>query len=143
MVLPALLTSVSPVVLKTRLLGLLESVRKPPPLRVIVLPLVPARIRSVKLPVEFNVSVPAMSSDPAPAPPAIVRLSALLRLTEFAAPTARLAIVGESSMRTGLFVALVTVTLAELEFGTVFGVQLAELLQRSEALPFQVWASTP
>jgi len=40
-------------------------------------------------------------------------------------------------------VALVTVALAEVEFGTVFGVQLLALLQRSETLPFQVWASTP
>ena len=45
-------------------------------------------------------------------------------------------------MRTGLLVALVTVAVAEAEFGTVFGVQLAELLQRSEVPPFQVWAST-
>lgn len=70
-------------------------------------------------------------------------LSPLLRLTEFGAPTVRLAIVGEMSIRTGLLVALVTVALAEVEFGAVLGVQLLALLQRSEKLPFQVWASTP
>src|SRR5271157_1907680 len=126
-----------------RLLPLFESERVPPPLNVMVLPLVPPRIMSVVAPVDPSVSVPAMASDPAEVPPAIVRVPPLSRLTEFEVPTVRLAIVGESSMRTGLFVALVTVALAELEFGTVFGVQLAELLQRSEALPFQVWASTP
>ena len=124
-----------------RLLALLDSVRVPPPVRVMVLPLVPPRIRSVKLPVEPMVSVPAMSSEPAPAPPAIVRLSPLLRLAESAAPIVRLAIVGAMSMRTGLFVALLIVTLALVEFGTVFGVQLAAVPHRSLTLPFQVWAS--
>jgi hypothetical protein len=100
-------------------------------------------MRSVSEPVDPSVSVPAMASDPAPVPPAIVRLSPLLRLTEFEASTVRLAIVGAMSMRTGLLVALVTVALAEVEFGTVLGVQLLALLQRSETLPFQVWASTP
>jgi hypothetical protein len=39
-----------------------------------------------------------------------------------------------------LFVAFVMVTFAVDELGTVLGVQLLALLQRSDTLPFQVWA---
>jgi hypothetical protein len=105
-----------------------------------VLPLVPPKIKSVKLPVEPTVRLPAMSSEPALAPPAIVKELPLSRLAEKVPPIVRLAIVGLISMSMGLFVALVMTALAVLEFGTVLGVQLLALLHKSETLPFQVWA---
>jgi hypothetical protein len=83
-----------------------------------------------------------MSSEPAPVPPAIVRDSEFSSVAELMEPIKRLAIVGLMLMRTGLFMAglLSIVTLAVLEFGTVFGVQLAAVPHRSLTLPFQVWA---
>ena len=54
------------------------------------------------------------------------------------APTVKLPIVGLMSIWTGLFVLPVMETLAELELGTVLGLQLLGLLQTLETLPVQV-----
>jgi hypothetical protein len=80
---------------------------------VIVL-LIPVRIRSVREPDEFRVSVPAMSSEPAPVPPAIVRDWSLSRFNEFEAPSVRLAMVGLMLINTGLLVPLPITALAVL-----------------------------
>src|SRR5260221_18602 len=52
-----------------------------------VLPLVPPRIKSVKLPVELIPKVPAILSDPAPAPPAIANPGPYLTFPDFEPPT--------------------------------------------------------
>ncbi len=112
-----------------RLLTLFDSERVPPPLNVMVLPLVPASIRSVTFPAEPSVNVlpVAMASEPAPLPPATVKLWLLSRVREFevaTVPRVRLSIVGLIPLiwTAVLPVVLVMTTLAPLA-GTPFGVQ--------------------
>ena len=118
-----------------------DSVTAPPP-RSVVLALTSKNV--LVPPPPFNRMLPSLLIV-LPPTPAIVRAWPLSRVTEFEPPSVRLATVGLMPlMTTGLFLALVTVALAEVEFGTVADVQLAALLQRlSEPLPFQSWASTP
>lgn len=76
--------------------------------------------------------------------PSIARKSPLWIVTAFEeVESVRSPTVNPLLTRTGLFVALLTVTVAVTELGTVLGVQLLALLQRSETLPFQSWASPP
>jgi hypothetical protein len=58
--------------------------------------------------------------------------------TLLAAPKVKLPTVGLKSSWTELFLGSVTKTLDELEFGTVLGLQLFEMLQRLETPPVQV-----